>query len=178
MSIVNLNFSFSVTATINDQAVVFMVDAGSAVTILRRDTWERCKKPEQQLVPWCQSRLVGAEESHLWVCGSAPIVLSVEGNKFELSEEVIDPLTSEAILGLDMLTTCTVDLSHKRLITGAGHVIGLDCQRQNNKDTVCVNDGQHQHDSCVVLPSSKPADTLIAMDTVEKFAKNWSYIIS
>ena len=80
---------------------------------------------------------------------------------------VIDPLTPETILGLDMLATCTVDLSHKRLITGAGHVIELECQRQNIKDTVCVNDGQH--DSCAALPSFKTADTLVATDTVEKF---------
>ena len=73
MSIVNPNFSFSVTATINDQAVVFLVDTGSAVIILCKDTWERCKKPEQQLVPWCQSRLVGAEGSQLQVFGSAKL---------------------------------------------------------------------------------------------------------
>lgn len=129
MSIINPNISFSVTATINDQAVVFLVDTGSAVTILRKDTWERCKTPEQQLMPWCQSRLVGAEGSQLQVFGSASVVVSVGGEKFELFVVVIDPLTSEAILGLDMLTTCTVDLSQKRLITGAGHVIELDCQR-------------------------------------------------
>ena len=121
------------TATINDQAVVFLVDTSLAVTILHKDTWERCKKPEQQLVPWCQSRLVGAEGSQLRVFGSFQIVLSVEGKKFELFVVVIDPLTSEAILGLDMLTTCTVDLSHKRLTTGAGHVIELDCQSKTSK---------------------------------------------
>ena len=48
------------------------------------------------------------------------VTLNVAGERFELSVVVIDPLTSEAILGLDMLNQCTVDLSHKQLITGAG----------------------------------------------------------
>ena len=56
--------------------------------------------------------------------------LNIEGDSFELSLVVIDPLTSEAILGLDVLTQCTVDLSHKRLITGAAHVVSLCCQGQ------------------------------------------------
>ena len=46
---------------------------------------------------------------------------------------VIDPLTTEAILGLDVLSQCTVDLLHKQLITGVGHVVTLDCQEPNMK---------------------------------------------
>ena len=89
------------------------MDTGSALTILRRDTWERCKEPQQQLVPWCQSKLVGAEGSQLRVFGSAVVKLNIEGENLDLSVVVIDPLTSEAILGLDVLTQCTVDLSHQ-----------------------------------------------------------------
>ena len=87
--------------------VLFLVDTGSALTILRRDTWEKCKKPGQQLIPWCRSKLVGAEGSQLHVFGSALITLNLEGEIFELSVVVIDPLTSEAILGwLSVLLTC------------------------------------------------------------------------
>jgi len=102
------------------------------------------------LIPWYQSRL----NAGIW---SARIVLSVEGEQFELFIVVIDPLTLEAILRLDMLITCTVDLLHKRLITGVGHVIGLDCQTQNIRGTVGVNNGQQ--DSCVVFPSSEAVGT-------------------
>ena len=42
---------------------------------------------------------------------------------------VIDPLTTEAILGLDVLSQCTVDLLHRKLITSAGHVVTLCCQQ-------------------------------------------------
>ena len=112
LSIVNPRFLFSVAATINDTVVVFLVDTGSALTILHRDIWEKCKEPQQQLVPWCQSKLIGAEGSQLHVFGSAEVRLNIEGESFELSVVVIDPLTSEAITGLDVLTQCTVDLSH------------------------------------------------------------------
>ena len=74
------------------------MDTGSAITMLRKDTWERCKRPEQQLVPWNQSRLIGAEGSQLNVYGSASLELNIEGEEFQLFVVVIDPLTSEAIL--------------------------------------------------------------------------------
>ena len=112
---------------------MFLVDTGSALTILRRDTWEMCKKSGQQLTPWCQSKLVGAEGSQLHVFGSAIITLNLEGEIFDLSVVVIDPLTSEAILGLDVLTQCTVDLLRGQLITGAGHVVNMCCQNQNTE---------------------------------------------
>jgi len=53
VSIVNPNLSISVTGTINGHSVKFLVDTGSAITILRKDwhNWERCRRPEQQLVP-------------------------------------------------------------------------------------------------------------------------------
>ena len=117
-------------ATINDTFIVFLVDTGSALTILHRDIWENWKEPQQQLVLWCQSKVIGVEGSQLHVFGSAEVRLSIEGESFELSVLVINPLSSKAILGLDVLTQCTVDLSHKRLITGAGYVINLRCQGQ------------------------------------------------
>jgi len=125
ISIVNPNFSFSVSGTMNDQPVMFLVDTGSALTILRRDTWERCKKPDQQLVPWSQSRLIGAEGSQLHVFGSADMTLNLEGEKFDLCVVVIYPLTSE---GLVILPKCTVDISQQHLITGAGNVVNMSCQ--------------------------------------------------
>ena len=54
------------------------------------------------------------------------IELSIKGESFELSVVVIDPLTSEVIFGLHVLTQCTVDPSHKQNI-GAKHVIRLHC---------------------------------------------------
>jgi len=42
---------FSVTATVNGSAVVFLIDSRSALTTLRKDTWERCKGAQQKLKP-------------------------------------------------------------------------------------------------------------------------------
>ena len=89
-----------------------------------------CRRTEQQLVPWSQSRLVGAEGIQLNMYGSASLELNNEVEEFQLFVVVIDLLTSEAILGLDMLTTCIVDLSHRRLITSAGHEICLKGQNR------------------------------------------------
>ena len=135
ISIVNPSVSFSLTATINGNIVVFLVDTGSALTILRKDTWERCKQPEQQLAPWSQKKLVGVEGSFLQVFGSATVTVDVQGEELQLAVVVIDPLTTEAILGLDVLTQCTVDLLHNQLITGAGHVVTLNFQEPNMKVT-------------------------------------------
>ena len=49
VSVGNPNFSFSVTATINDKVIVFLVDTGLALTIMHRDTWEKWKEPQQHL---------------------------------------------------------------------------------------------------------------------------------
>ena len=179
MSIVNPKFSFSVTVTINDKVVVFLVDTGLALTILHRDTWEKCKEPQQQLVSWCQSKLVGAEGSQLHVFGSAVVKLSIGGESFELSVVVIDPLTSEAILELDVLTQCTVDLSHRRLITGAGHVVDLYCQGQGQHlkwetNLVVVDVGEHETvntsetgDICEVVNTSESVSTSEPVNTSE-----------
>ena len=53
------------------------------------------------------------------------IKLSIKGKSFELSVVVIDPLTSEVIFGLDVLTQCTVDPSLSKIYVGAEHVVRL-----------------------------------------------------
>ena len=57
--------------------------------------------------------------------GSAEVDVDIQGEKFQLWVVVIDPLTTEAILGLDVLSHCTVDLLHGKLITGVGHIVTL-----------------------------------------------------
>ena len=119
---------------------MFLVDTGSALTILRKDIWERCKGPEQQLEPWCQKRLVGVEGSFLQVFGSATVAVNIHGEILQVAVVVIDPLTTEAILGLGILSQCTVDLLHKKLITGTGHVVTLCCQEPNMEWTTDLVD--------------------------------------
>ena len=49
ISIVNPSSSFSVAATINNVPVTFLLDTGSALTILRKSIWDRCKQPDDKL---------------------------------------------------------------------------------------------------------------------------------
>ena len=112
----------------NDSPVVFLLDTGSALTILRRNVWERCRLSTQQLQPWNRKKLVGAGGAFLHVYGWTTIEIDVKGEKFSQSVVIVDPLATEAILGLDVLRHCVINLSHEQLITGAGHVVNLYCK--------------------------------------------------
>ena len=85
VSIVNPSTSFSVLAKVNDTPVVFLLDAGSALTILQKDVWEWCRSPMQRVEPWNQKKLVGAEGTLLHVYGWASIEIDVQGEKFSYS---------------------------------------------------------------------------------------------
>ena len=99
ISIVNPSSSFSVAATINNVPVTFLLDTGSALTILRKSMWDRCKQPDDKLEPWNQQSLVGAEGTTLRVYGSTCVQWEVDGKEFSHNVAVVDPLTTEAILG-------------------------------------------------------------------------------
>ena len=82
-------------------------------------------------IGWCG-------EQFLQVFGSATVAINIHGEILQIAVVVIDPLTTEAILGLDVLSQCTVDLLHRKLITGAGHVVTLCCQEPNMEWTADV----------------------------------------
>ena len=69
--------------------------------------------------------MVGAGGALLHVYGWTTIEIDVKDEKFSQSVVIVDPLATEAILGLDVLRHCVIDLSRERLITGAGHVVNL-----------------------------------------------------
>ena len=52
-------------------SVTFLLDTGSALTILNKNVWDKCKQPDDHLQPWNQQNLVGAEGTTLRVYGSA-----------------------------------------------------------------------------------------------------------
>ena len=136
ISIVNPSSSFSIAATINGVPVTFLLDTGSALTILNKAIWDKCKQSGEQLEPWHQQSLVGAEGTTLRVYGSACVQWKVEGKMFSHSVAVVDPLTTDAILGLDFLKGCMIDLVTHKLITGDGQVIVLNSQENNRKSSV------------------------------------------
>ena len=75
-------------------------------------------------ISWCGGQF-------LQVFGSATVAIDIHGEILQVAVVVIDLLTTEAILGLDVLSQHTVDLLHRTLITDAGHVVTLCCQEPN-----------------------------------------------
>ena len=137
ISIANPDSSFTATATINNVSVTFLLDTGSALTILNKNVGDKCKQPGDHLEPWNQQSLVGAEGTTLRVYGTACVQWKVDGIVFSHSVVVVvDPLTTEAILGLDFLIGCMVDLVSHKLITSDGQVIVLNSQESNRKTPV------------------------------------------
>ena len=121
-------------ATINKVTVTFLLDTGSALTILQKDVWDQCKHPNDSLTPWNELSLVGAEGTTLTVYGSALIQWEADGKVFVQTVIVVDPLTTQALLGLDFLRGCSIDLVNHVLTTENGQVITL-CSQNNNRKT-------------------------------------------
>ena len=131
LCIVNPSVSLSLGATINGNTVIFVVDTGSALTILRKDTWERTRAVSDTMVQ-AAAKNQGSSLHHgvrkHWLVWRAVFCKFLDLRQWRLTfmvrycswvaVVVIDPLTTEAILGLDVLSQCTVDLLHKKIITG------------------------------------------------------------
>ena len=90
-------------ATINKVTVTFLLDTGSALTILQKDVWDQCKHPNDSLTPWNELSLVGAEGTTLTVYGSALIQWEADGKVFVQTVIAVDPLMTQAILGLEVV---------------------------------------------------------------------------
>ena len=99
----------------------FLRDTGAAVTLLRKDTWNRiaAMKP-QDLSPLAELQLVGVGGSPLTVHGSARVDLELQSENFTADVVVVSQLTMEAIFGLDFLTKyrASIDLGNRQLRLG------------------------------------------------------------
>ena len=103
-----------------DVPVSFLLDRGAAVTLLRKDTWERVSAGGGvSLSPWSGERLV-CRWSPLQVFCQAEVGLILSGKEFRAQALVVSPLTTQAILGLDFLqqNMATIDLGKKQLLMG------------------------------------------------------------
>ncbi len=97
-----------------------ILDTGAAVTLLRRDVWERtatAKAGWGTLTPWTGPRLVGVNGTALQVSGCKKVQLRIADNAYEALVIVVDTMTAEGILRLDFLqqNRCTIDLAEKIL---------------------------------------------------------------
>ena len=120
---------FRVEGAVSGVPTSFLVDTGAAVTLLRRDTWDRISASSpQKLKKWSALNLVSADGSPLTVHGSAWVnVVLGRGVSKHLQVVVVSPLTSEAILGLDSLISlkAQLDLSNQQMQIEDQQVIPL-----------------------------------------------------
>ena len=101
----------------NKVTATFWLDTGSALTILQKDVWDQCKHPNDSLTIWNELSLVGAEGTMLTV---ALIQWEADGKVFVQTVIVVDPLTTHAILSLNFLRGCSIDLVNHVLTTENG----------------------------------------------------------
>ena len=93
--------------SINGVSLSLLLDTGAAVTLLRKDTWERVTNGtsnHRKLTPCTALELVSADGTPLQTHGSTLLTLELAGNAVPVECVVVSALTSEGILGLDFLT--------------------------------------------------------------------------
>ena len=133
---------YHVVGSVDGVQVSLLLDTGTAVTLLREDTWSQVTaKNPQALRPWSTVTLVSAGGTPLTVRGCASVELELGGEKFMVEIVVVSPLTSEAILGLDFLREreASIDLASRRL-----HLKEKGCNIPlNDPTTACEHAFEH-----------------------------------
>ena len=86
---------------VDSAAVSFLVDTGSALTLIRKEVWDTFSSA-RSLTSWDDQRLVSIDGTSLQVSGQCQVELSVGGKKLTTRVIVADGLLSEGIWGLDM----------------------------------------------------------------------------
>ena len=112
--------AFHVDGQVDGTPTAFILDTGAAVTLLRRDLWDRGKRPQSTLEPWNGPQLVGANGTPIRVHGTAMVNLTMAHKTFPTQVVVAESLTAEAIMGLDFLekNKCVIQ-ADKRMLTFA-----------------------------------------------------------
>ena len=115
--------SYFVAATINNGRVSFLIDTGSAFTILRKDTWEGICPNGPPLEASTQT-FVGVNGDNLDSHGSCELRINIGGTHFDHRIFVLSNITTEALLGLDFLEAhdCTLAVGAGELCFSGGKV--------------------------------------------------------
>ena len=109
--------SFFIQGQLFKHSLPFLIDTGSAVSLLQSAVWNQSKPPGTILSPWVGNKLVGVNGTNLHIQGSANVTITVMNQAFTCTMVVVDDLTVDAILGLDFLEAnhCTLNIG-KRLL--------------------------------------------------------------
>ena len=118
--------NFVVSGTVDGIATTFLVDTGAAVSLLRKDIWDKLLRDSSSLTPWTGSPLVGVAGNPLEVWGSAVVDIAMAGEVFRSTIVVTSAMTTEAILGGDFLRAndCTLEVG-KRVLRFVGRGVAL-----------------------------------------------------
>ena len=112
ISVVTPTGGYRVDGKINWIPISFLLDTGAAVTLIWEDVWSRINSGGQvRLEPWSEQRLV---------FGQAEVELDLGRCVFQMTVVVVSPLTTEAILGLDLKkrNKVIIDLAEEQLRLG------------------------------------------------------------
>ena len=77
-----------------------MPDTGAAVTLLRKDAWDRVKTMQDALTPWSGPRFVGVEGTPIQIHGMTQVQLQLGGQTFITPMVIADSLHTPASLVL------------------------------------------------------------------------------
>ena len=109
---------YRVEGKVNGVSVLFLVDSGASVTLIRKDVGERVNTLQQELSGWTGPSLIGVDGTPLQVCGQTKISLTLMKRCFQVEVLIVDSLTTEAILGVSFLelNNILIDLGSKQLL--------------------------------------------------------------
>ena len=130
---VNPAMSKFIVAIVKGSPVEFMLDTGAAVSLVRKDVWDRLGGASRfGLSPWRGRHLVGVEGSTVPVCGVTTLDFHLADQAFSVDLVVVDSLKVESILGLDFLEKYhgIIDLSKMVL-----QLEGVSIQLQHHADS-------------------------------------------
>ena len=133
---------YEVEGAVNGVPTSFLVDTGAAVTLLRRDTWNKISAScPQELRRQSALNLVSVDGSPLTVHGSACVNVALgRGISKALEEVVVSPLTSDSPDSLISLKA-QLDLPNRQMLIGREQVIPLHgrAATQAREREVCHN---------------------------------------
>ena len=82
VAVVPVSRSFIVSGSTNGVPTTFILDTGAAVTLLRKDVWDKLQMNDTSLEAWDGNPLVGVSGKPLEIWGSAKVKVEIAGEVF------------------------------------------------------------------------------------------------
>lgn len=113
-----------------------LVDTRSAVTLVRKDIWDRASSDSQLSAP--DSPVVAANGAELDIVGKTVVPLEVGGLQTEFPVLVAKTLIQDCILGADFLlhNRCVVDM-HRQVLLAGGEPVQFDLSTRREMPSTC-----------------------------------------